>query len=1267
MTLGNSETGQDWSQAPAGCDWLLSVLSGSNKAAYLATPVVMESPSVPAFVQSASASSVGVQSTVDVTLGDTPTQGNLLILVGTGDGNFNTPISGWTAINTGVNWPSVAGWYKIAGASESATVTITMDFASSLTGIFAEFSGIVTTSPFDQTAYSSITPPSDVSPISAGTTPSTVQANELLIAMFSLVDGSGLSSGSTGLSNSFTKQVDVFGTDTVGAVLGYRVASSVGAYTSAASTSVAQYGSGLMATFKGSGTGGGSSYVNSYAYVDSTWVHHTCEVSLPVVADRAGLTFRYIDENNNWLFVASSSAGVYQVIKVVAGVETLVSTLGIGPVAGDRIKVTAKDAALTFFVNDVQRLSLVGQTDSQTGTCIGLVGQASTSARYDNFQGWQESGGGTPGVTTPGAPTAVVATRGSNQATVVWNAPSNTGSTPIIDYTVTTSPGGATSTVASPGLSTVVSGLTNGSTYTFTVAARNSAGTGASSAPSNAVVPSTVPLAPTGVVATVGNAESTISWSAPGNGGSAITGYTVTSSTGAVRSFGVVTSAVFTGLTNGVTYTFTVKALNANGASAASAPSNSVTPIANLAVPSAPTNVVAVSGNGQATISWSAPSNSGSSSIIDYTVTGSPGGTSTVGAGSPWWLPAVGVSWQWQLTGTIDTSVDADVYDIDGFDVTASVVSNLQSQGRHVIAYFSAGTYENWRPDAASFPASVLGANVAGWAGEKWLDVRQISILQPIMEARVAIAKAKGFNAIEWDNVDGYTNSPGFPLTGAHQIAYNTMLANITHAAGMSVGLKNDLDQIPQLVDLFDFAINEECFNYDESDALVPFINAGKPVFNAEYVGSTSTFCPLATSLKFSSIFKRLDLDAYRVACPLPPAQPAPPSGGTTTTITGLTNGTSYTFTVKARNSSGSSPSSSPSAPVTPGTVPGAPTGVTATPGNSQATVSWTAPSSGGIGITGYTVTSSPGGNVATSGTTTAVVTGLSNGTAYTFTVVATNVLGTGPASSPSNSVVPVSGGPSGGSLLSRIVSMGTADIQLSHPSDSRPIMAFNEAHPHGTPSSYTQYDGPFPDPAPSSGYTYAGGWFTVSHDEAFGNDWPGNGNSRMALRNFQAWELLSNNTWRLFSDAANYFDAYNWNETFEASAGGSGSTWITESDGSHSVKPALISGAHGAVHGWTGTEPRTPGHLGVLIVADVRVVKDNAGGADDRAFWASRYLVCLGADYWQSPGVSNTQAVFGRYVFAPGDGTWRTITATNLTQQQIAATTLPASIQVYG
>ncbi|WP_406009393.1 endo alpha-1,4 polygalactosaminidase [Streptomyces sp. NBC_00637] len=230
------------------------------------------------------------------------------------------------------------------------------------------------------------------------------------------------------------------------------------------------------------------------------------------------------------------------------------------------------------------------------------------------------------------------------------------------------------------------------------------------------------------------------------------------------------------------------------------------------------------------------------------------------------WRPAPGTDWQWQLSGRLDTSVDAPVYDIDGFDPTAATVAGLHDNGRKVICYLSTGAWEDWRPDAADFPASVIGEG-NGWKGERWLDIRALDVLEPLMAARLDMCHEKGFDAVEPDNMDGYKNTTGFPLEAADQLRYNRLVAELAHDRGMSVGLKNDLDQIPELVDDFDFAVNEQCAQYDECADLTPFIEAGKAVLHVEYELPTSEFCADSRRLRLSSLLKKYELGVWRETC----------------------------------------------------------------------------------------------------------------------------------------------------------------------------------------------------------------------------------------------------------------------------------------------------------------------------------------------------------------------------------------------------------------
>ncbi|MXS79019.1 hypothetical protein ABF87_13835 [Nitrosomonas sp. JL21] len=231
------------------------------------------------------------------------------------------------------------------------------------------------------------------------------------------------------------------------------------------------------------------------------------------------------------------------------------------------------------------------------------------------------------------------------------------------------------------------------------------------------------------------------------------------------------------------------------------------------------------------------------------------------------WKPIPGLKWHIQYTGTLNTALNVDVYNIDLFDTSAATISTLRSKGKHVICYFSAGSYENWRPDTNKFPASVLGRDLDGWPGEKWLDVRKLDILVPIMRARMKMAADKGCHAVDPDNVDGYSNNTGFALSYNDQLAYNVALTEAAHDLGLAIGLKNNLDQIKDLVNHYDFAVNEECYQYDECNLLKPFVAAGKPVFGIEYNLSSSSFCPKANASNFDFQKKRLSLDAWVEAC----------------------------------------------------------------------------------------------------------------------------------------------------------------------------------------------------------------------------------------------------------------------------------------------------------------------------------------------------------------------------------------------------------------
>jgi hypothetical protein len=266
---------------------------------------------------------------------------------------------------------------------------------------------------------------------------------------------------------------------------------------------------------------------------------------------------------------------------------------------------------------------------------------------------------------------------------------------------------------------------------------------------------------------------------------------------------------------------------------------------------------------------------------VTPTATVPPVPTATPGA---YWVPPANVSWHWMIggplnlsnpkhmglaapDGTLLTSPPPTVYDIDLEENSASVVSALHQQGKHVICYINVGTFENWRADAASFPASVKGKKVDGWAGENWLDVRQTEVLLPIMQARMEKCKVKGFDSVEPDNMDGWSNNTGFPITGQQQIAYNRALAVIAHNLGLSIAMKNDLEQVAELVDDFDYAIVEECARYNECNLLNPFLARGKAVLQAEYTGNLNSFCPAANAANRNAVKFNLNLNSGRQPC----------------------------------------------------------------------------------------------------------------------------------------------------------------------------------------------------------------------------------------------------------------------------------------------------------------------------------------------------------------------------------------------------------------
>ena len=589
--------------------------------------------------------------------------------------------------------------------------------------------------------------------------------------------------------------------------------------------------------------------------------------------------------------------------------------------------------------------------------------------------------------TAPSPPAAVTAVPANTSATVSWTAPAANGSA-ITGYTVTPYVGSTKGTalpVSAASTSVTVTGLVNGTSYTFQVTATNAVGTSTAGV-SAAVTPATVPGAPTSVAATPGNAQASVSWKAPAsNGGSSITGYKITpyigaNSQGSTTVGASSTSATITGLTNGTSYTFAVAATNAMGTGAAGT-SSAVTP---TGPPAAPGNVAAVPGNTQLAVSWTAPSNGGSA-ITGYTVT-----------------PYIGTS--------KGTAVGAGP---SATSLTLTGLTNGTTYTVHVTATNALGTGPAG-VSAAATPATVPGAptNVTATAGNAQATVAWTA------------PSTNGGSAITSYVVTPYIGTTAQATTTAGGSATSVVVTGLTNGT-----------------------------TYTFTVAALNSVGAGAATTSA---AATPTGPPAAPT----SVSATAAPGAATVTWVAPPNGGSPITGYTVTpyvgstkgtpvgagasatsaTATGLVNGTTYTFAVTATSSLGTGPAGVSNA-VTPATVPGTPSGVTATAGYQQASVTWTAPSNGGSAITSYLVTpyqgSTAGTPVTVSGTTTAAtVTGLTDGLAYTFSVVATNSVGSGvPATS--NAITPTVTAPGSPASISTTAGQNQVSVTWLAPSNT--------------------------------------------------------------------------------------------------------------------------------------------------------------------------------------------------------------------------------------
>ncbi len=224
-----------------------------------------------------------------------------------------------------------------------------------------------------------------------------------------------------------------------------------------------------------------------------------------------------------------------------------------------------------------------------------------------------------------------------------------------------------------------------------------------------------------------------------------------------------------------------------------------------------------------------------------------------------------------QYSGDISLNRNEKVYDLDLFETPKWLVDTLKKKGKICVAYINVGAYEDWRPDAGDFPPEILGKEYQGWPGERWIDIRQIDKVAPIIRKRFDLAVEKGFDGIHPDNIDAFENETGFNITFEDQLRYNIWLAQEAHKRGLFIAQKNAPSMAKDLFKYYDFAILEDCFREGWCDTFKQYyINNSKPVFAIEYLENNPNIeavCEYSRISKIYFIFKKLDLGYETETC----------------------------------------------------------------------------------------------------------------------------------------------------------------------------------------------------------------------------------------------------------------------------------------------------------------------------------------------------------------------------------------------------------------
>ncbi|MDB5238684.1 MAG: fibronectin type protein [Candidatus Parcubacteria bacterium] len=691
--------------------------------------------------------------------------------------------------------------------------------------------------------------------------------------------------------------------------------------------------------------------------------------------------------------------------------------------------------------------ALATSTSGTTATITGLTNGTLYSYYVTAVNGVGESASSTPAsatpATVPGIPTGAAATRGDSQVSISWTAPVSNGGSSITSYNIYNNSGTLASSTS--GTSATITGLTNGTSYSYYVTAVNAIGESASSSVVSAT-PAAVPSIPLSLVATRGNAQISLSWSAPAsNGGSSITSYNVYNTGGALATTTSGTTAVITGLTNGTLYSYYVTAVSAVGESASSTPA-SATPATS---PGIPTAFTAIPGNAQISFTWTAPASTGGAAISSYNIYISGGAVATSTSGTSATITGLtnGTSYSYYITAvnTAGESASSSIITATPSTTPSIPLSLVATRGNGQITLTWSAPSSNGGSAITTYKVYNNGGGVASTTSGTSATITGLTN-GTLYSYYVTAVNTAGESASSSPSSATPATVPGSPTGlgatrgdtqislswtapasdgGSSVTSYNVYVSGGALATTTS-GTTATITGLTNGVSYSYYVTAVNALGESASSSIASATPAAVPSMPLSLVATRGN-AQISLSWSAPASSGGSAITAYNIYAS--GGALASTTSGTSAVISGLTNGTLYSYYVTAVSAAGESASSTP-ASATPATVPGAPTGVSASEGDSQATISWSAPASnGGSAITLYTVVSSPGTFSTTTTSTSALIAGLTNGVAYTFTVAATNAIGVGATSSASSAVTPTATAPNISSVASGSVTSTGAVI----------------------------------------------------------------------------------------------------------------------------------------------------------------------------------------------------------------------------------------------